>query len=80
MSELAGRLWTEYAAFFKCDLSERAIVYLYVDGIAERLRSGQRREAVLAALGHWRGRTHTLALLALILIRQGAGSGLRSVS
>jgi putative transposase len=32
----------------KRDLSEQAIVYPFVDGIAERLRPGQRREAVLA--------------------------------
>jgi transposase-like protein len=51
VSELTERLWTEYEAFSKRDLSEHAIVYLYVDGIAERLRPGQRREAVLAAWG-----------------------------
>jgi hypothetical protein len=43
------RLWAEYEAFSKRDLSEHAIAYLYVDGIAERLRPGQKREAVLAA-------------------------------
>ena len=31
------------------DLSEYDIAYLFVDGIAERIRPGQRREPVLAA-------------------------------
>ena len=34
------------------DLSECDITYLFVDGIAERLRPGQRREPVLAVWGH----------------------------
>jgi transposase-like protein len=33
------------------DLSEFELVYLFVDGIAERLHLGQPREAVLAAWG-----------------------------
>ena len=33
------------------DLSEYDIAYLFVDGIAERIRPGQRREPVLAAWG-----------------------------
>ncbi len=41
-SEIAEPLWTEYEAFSKRDLSEHAIAYLYVEGIAERLRRGQR--------------------------------------
>jgi putative transposase len=51
VSEINERLWAEYEAFSKRDLSEHAIAYLYVDGIAERLRPGQKREAVLAAWG-----------------------------
>ena len=52
VSEITERLWAEYEAFSKRDLSEYRIVYLYVDGIAERLRAGQPREAVIAvALG-----------------------------
>jgi transposase-like protein len=51
VSEISERLWAEYEAFSKRDLSEHAIVYLYVDGIAERLRPGQPREAVIAAWG-----------------------------
>jgi transposase-like protein len=33
------------------DLGEHEIVYLFVDGIAERIRPGQRREPVMAAWG-----------------------------
>jgi putative transposase len=51
VSEITERLWAEYEAFIKRDLSEYRIVYLYVDGIAERLRAGQPREAVIAAWG-----------------------------
>src|SRR5277367_4125218 len=51
VSEITEKLWAEYEDFCKRDLSEHAIVYLFVDGIAERLRPGQRREAVLAAWG-----------------------------
>lgn len=51
VSEISERLWAEYEAFAKRDLSEHEIVYLFVDGIAERLRPGQPREAVIAAWG-----------------------------
>lgn len=51
VSEITERLWAEYEAFTQRDLSEHRIVYLYVDGIAERLRAGQSREAVIAAWG-----------------------------
>jgi hypothetical protein len=44
VSEITERLWAEYEDFCKRDLSEHAIVYLFVDGIAERLRPGQRRD------------------------------------
>src|SRR5207253_4020557 len=45
------RLWAEYEGFAGRDLAEFAVVYLFVDGIAERLHLGQPREAVLAAWG-----------------------------
>ena len=51
VSEITERLWAEYEAFTMRDLSEYRIVYLFVDGIAERLRAGQAREPVLAAWG-----------------------------
>jgi putative transposase len=58
VSEITEKLWAEYEDFCKRDLSEHAIVYLFVDGIAERLRPGQRREAVLAAWGSARTDTN----------------------
>jgi transposase-like protein len=50
-SELTERLWADYQAFAGRDLSEFKVLYLFVDGIAERLHLGQPREAVLAAWG-----------------------------
>jgi len=50
-SEITERMWAEYEAFAGRDLSEFEVVYLFVDGIAERLHLGQPREAVLAAWG-----------------------------
>src|SRR6476469_7090441 len=65
VSEITERLWTEYEGFSRRDLSEHGIVYLFVDGIAERLRPGQSREAVLAAWGIGAdGRKVLLALMA----------------
>src|SRR5512132_2474688 len=52
VSEIGARLWADYQEFARRDLSEYDITYLFVDGIAERLRPGQRREPVRAALGH----------------------------
>ena len=51
VSEVTERLWQEYQAFAGRDLAEFAVVYLFVDGIAERLHLGQPREAVLCAWG-----------------------------
>ena len=51
VSEIGERLWADYQEFSKRDLSEYDIAYLFVDGIAERIRPGQRREPVLAAWG-----------------------------
>ena len=65
VSEITEKLWAEYEDFCKRDLSVHAIVYLLVDGIAERLRPGQRREAVLAAWGIGEdGRKSLLELMA----------------
>jgi putative transposase len=64
VSELTGRLWAEYEAFTRRDLAEFEIAYLFVDGIAERLRPGQPREPVLAAWGV--GRTGQKVLLHLM--------------
>jgi transposase-like protein len=49
VSQLGERLWEDYQAFAQRDLSESEITYLFVDGIAERLRPGAKREPVLAA-------------------------------
>jgi transposase-like protein len=51
VSEVTERLWAEYQAFAGRDLAEFDVLYLFVDGIAERLHLGQPREAVLAAWG-----------------------------
>jgi len=51
VSEIGERLWADYQEFAGRDLSEYDIVYLFIDGIAERIRPGQRREPVLAAWG-----------------------------
>ena len=51
VSELGERLWADYQEFATRDLSEYDIAYLFVDGIAERIRPGQRREPVMAAWG-----------------------------
>ena len=51
VSQLGERLWEDYQAFAQRDLSEYEISYLFVDGIAERLRPGAKREPVLAAWG-----------------------------
>jgi putative transposase len=51
VSEITERLWAEYEAFASRDLTGFEVIYLFVDGIAERLHLGQPREAVLAAWG-----------------------------
>jgi transposase-like protein len=48
-SQLGERLWGDYQAFAQRDLSEYEITYLFVDGIAERLRRGAKREPLPAA-------------------------------
>jgi hypothetical protein len=50
-SQVAEKLWQDYQAFAARDLSVADIVYLFIDGVAERLHLGQRREPVLAAWG-----------------------------
>lgn len=51
VSEIGEPLWADYREFATRDLSEYDIAYLFVDGIAERIRPGQRREPVPAARG-----------------------------
>jgi putative transposase len=50
-SQVAERVWEDYTAFAGRDLSGQRVLYLFVDGVAERLHLGQPREAVLAAWG-----------------------------
>lgn len=49
VSQVTEVLWEEYEQFATRDLSELEVLYLFLDGIAERLRPGARREAVLSA-------------------------------
>ena len=51
VSQVTARLWEEYEAFATRDLSEFAVAYLFIDGVAERLHAGLPREAVLCAWG-----------------------------
>jgi transposase-like protein len=51
VSAVTEKLWEEYEAFATRDLSEHELLYLFVDGVAERLRPGLAREAVLCAWG-----------------------------
>ena len=51
VSEIGERLWADYQEFSRRDLSEYDIAYLFIDGVAERIRPGQRREPVMAAWG-----------------------------
>ena len=44
VSQLGEWLWEDYQAFAQRDLSEYESTYLFVDGIAERLRAGAKRE------------------------------------
>ena len=50
-SQVAERLWEDYLAFAGRDLAGQPILYLFLDGVAERLHLGQPREPVLAAWG-----------------------------
>jgi len=49
VSQVSETLWAQYEAFASRDLSEFRVLYLFVDGIAERLHLSQPREAVLCA-------------------------------
>lgn len=63
VSEVAEKLWEEYEAFATRDLSEFEIAYLFMDGVAERLHPGQKKDAVLCAWGiDFDGKKHLLHL------------------
>jgi len=56
VSKVTEALWEQYEDFSTRDLSEHQVLYLFLDGVAERLRPGNRREAVLCAWGlTWSG-------------------------
>lgn len=50
-SQMAERLWEDYTGFAGRDLSDQWVLYLFMDGVAERLHLEQPREAVLATWG-----------------------------
>jgi putative transposase len=63
VSEVTEGLWAEYEAFSQRDLSHVALVYLFVDGVAENLHGLHHREAVLVAWGiDERGDKHLLSV------------------
>jgi transposase-like protein len=47
VSEIGERLWADYQEFSTRDLGEYDIAYLFVDGIAERIRPGPWRDPLL---------------------------------
>lgn len=51
VSEVTERLWKEYEAFANRDLSGFDLIYLFMDGLAERLHPSCGREAVLCSWG-----------------------------
>jgi transposase-like protein len=80
VSEITEKLWAEYEDFCKRDLSEHAIVYLFIDGIAERLRPGQRREAVLGLMAGSKEDVETVRAFFQDLRARGLGDPLLVVS
>lgn len=63
VSEVTEALWEEYEEFATRDLSDVRPLYLFLDGVAERLRPGAKREAVLAAWAiTWEGKKLLLYL------------------
>jgi putative transposase len=65
VAEIGKQLWEDYQAFKSRDLAEYDVAYLFIDGIAERIRPGQKREPVLAAWGFtFDGRKVLLHLMA----------------
>lgn len=63
VSAVTEALWQEYEEFATRDLSEIEPLYLFIDGVAERLRPGAKREAVLCAWAiSWQGRKALIGL------------------
>jgi transposase-like protein len=55
-SELSERLWSDYQVFAGRDLADVKVLYLFVDGIAERLTPGSAAASGAGRLGHRRER------------------------
>ena len=64
VSEVTESLWAEYKAFASRELQGVKPLYLFLDGIAERLRPGAKREAVLCAWAITEGGKKVLVHLA----------------
>jgi transposase-like protein len=63
VSDITEVLWQQYEAFATRDLSGYPIAYLFLDGVAERLNPGERRQSVLCAWGiDFEGNKHLLHL------------------
>ena len=63
VSDITEVLWEQYEQFATRDLSGLDIAYLFMDGVAERLNPGERRDAVLCAWGiDCEGNKHLLHL------------------
>jgi transposase-like protein len=57
VSEVTEVLWTQYEEFATRDLSDVHPLYMFVDGVAEKLRAGMRPEAILTAWAiTWEGK------------------------
>ena len=53
VSEIGERLWADYQEFATRDFREYDIVYLFIDGIAERTRPGSKRAWALTGYSKW---------------------------
>ena len=43
VAEIGKRLWADYQEFASRDLGEYDVAYLFIDGVAERIRPGSKR-------------------------------------
>jgi transposase-like protein len=63
VSEITDSLWQEYHGFAQRDLSEVRPLYLFLDGLYERLKPGGESEAILCAWAiTWEGKKVLVAL------------------
>jgi len=63
VSEITETLWQEYASFAQRDLTEIRPLYLFLDGLYERLKPGGQTEAILCAWAiTWEGKKVLVAL------------------